>query len=239
MISTSQNRRLLLFAGMCAFCAMSANLFDLLLGFGDSEVIAYGSRSAREWFDMFRDDPFRSAYVLGMFNIAYMCLMVPVYLGVFLVHRDKHVVLAATSLALGVLALAIYVAGNAALPMWALSGKYAVATNAAQRLELLAAGEAILARGEDFTPGSFPGLFVSGVAAIVAAFVMRRGGVFGKLHAWLGLAGFALLSLFTIVATFVPSWYLYAYYVLGSIGGVLALAWFALTGVHLVRLAEH
>ncbi len=47
--------------------------------------------------------------------------------------------------------MAVYIANNAAIPMQALSGKYAAAGTETQRALYAAAGETILARGEDFT----------------------------------------------------------------------------------------
>ena len=38
--------------------------------------------------------------------------------------------------------------------------------------------------GEDFTPGTLVGLFLSGLAAIVISIVMRRGRVFSRINAW-------------------------------------------------------
>ena len=61
---------------------------------------------------------------------------------------------------------AVYVANNKALPLLALSGRYA-AGNPDERSLLVAAGEALLAQGEDFTAGSFPGFFLSGAASVL------------------------------------------------------------------------
>jgi hypothetical protein len=217
---------------------MITNLLDVVLGYGSSEVMVYGSKSAHEWFTLFQASSFRTVYILGVFNIVYMSFMVPLYVGMLVVHRQSHFVSSGMALILSLLALAIYVSGNAAIPMWALSGKYFLATTESQRMVLLSAGEAILARGEDFTAGSFPGLITSGIAAITIAVIMLRGGKFSKVNAWCGVVGFTFLSLFTFVATFIPVWYMFAYFFFGSIGGILALVWFALTGIRMLKLAR-
>jgi hypothetical protein len=68
--------------------------------------------------------------------------------------------------------------------------------------------------------------------------VMLRGQAFGKVNAWIGIVGFASLSLFTFIATFVPALYELAFFVLGSLGGLLALSWFALVSRRFFQLAS-
>ena len=60
--------------------------------------------------------------------------------------------LAAVILCLGV---TIYIANNAALSMLTLSNQYALATSEAQKSQLVAAGQVLLAQAEDFTPGAY------------------------------------------------------------------------------------
>ena len=225
-------------AGAGALLAMSANLFDVVLGVSETDIVAPGSRSAVEWYEYFQASNFKGLYMLGILNIVYMVSMIPVYLGLFVVHYHRHFVLAVTANLLFLLALAIYVSNNAAVPMAVLSEKYAMADTVAERTILAAAGESVLARGEDFTPGAFPGLILGGIAAVIISLVMLLGGIFSRGNAWVGIIGFSLLSLFTITATFTPSMYAFSYYVLGGIGGLLALTWFLLTALRFFRLAQ-
>jgi len=135
-------------------------------------------------------------------------------------------------------AMSMYISNNAAIPLLVLSNKYSVAGTEMQRTILIAAGEAVLSHGEDFTAGAFIPLFLSGLAALCISVVMLRGGIFGKVNAWIGIVGFTFLSLFTIIATFVPALYSFAFYFLGSIGGLLALTWFALVARRFFQLAS-
>ena len=224
--------------GTAALVALLINLSDVVLGFGGSEVITYGSQPAAAWFSVFHQSPFKGLYSLGIFNIAYMLAMLPVYVALLWAHRRHQIVPAALVLVVLLLATAIYISTNAAIPMLVLADKYALAQTELQKTIYIAAGEAILARGEDFTPGAFIGLFLSGCAAIAISFVMLQGGLFGKRNAWIGITGFTFLSLFTIFATFVPALYTFSFYFFGSIGGILALTWFALTARRLFQLAS-
>jgi hypothetical protein len=227
---------LYLMGATAALIALLVNVSDIVLGFGGSEVILYGSQPAATWFAVFQQSSFKGLYSLGIFNIAYMLAMLPVYVALLWAHRRQQGVQAVMVFIVFLLATAIYISTNAAIPMLVLSNKYALAQTDLQKTIFIAAGEAILARGEDFTPGAFISLFLSGCTAIAFSFIMLRGGIFGKQNAWIGIVGFTFLFLFTILATFVPTLYTLTYYGFGSIGGILALIWFALTARRLFHL---
>ncbi len=228
-----KNRPLFVFAGICALIALSANLLDVVLGFGDTEITTYGTKSATEWLEIFQASPFKGIYALGILNIVYMVSMLAVYLGMVVAHRKTHLLSSVFAMLLAFLAVGIYVSSSAAIPMLALSSKYAAATD---RSAIIAAAEAVLARGEDFTPGSFIGLFLSGIAAFSISIIMLRGRVFTGMNAWAGIVGFSFLTFFTVIATFIHSWYIFAFYFFGGLGGVLALSWFGMTGLKFLRL---
>lgn len=231
-------KRIYKFGAVAAFIAMSANLADIILGFGGTNMVTYGTKSAVEWFAVYQDSWFRGVYALGILNIVYMVAMLPVYFALFGAHFEKQAIAAALTLIVFLTAMSMYISNNAAIPLLVLSGKYSLAATDLQRTILVAAGEAVLSRGEDFTAGSFVPLFLSGLAAICISIIMLRGGIFGKVNAWIGIVGFTFLSLFTIIATFVPALYSFAFYFLGSIGGLLALSWFALVARRFFQLAS-
>jgi hypothetical protein len=225
-------------AGVAALVALLANLLDVVLGFGETEIIAYSTQTATDWFALYQENWFKGLYVLGILNIVYMAAMVPVYFAIFMAHSRTNGVYAALAMIISFIGMAIYLANSAAIPMFVLAEKYAAAGTDAQRAMFAAAGEAVLARGEDFTPGSFLGLIFGGIAAIVMSFVMLRGGIFGKATAWVGMIGFTFLSVFTIWATFIPVLYDVAFYFFGMIGGLFALAWFALVALQCFKLGR-
>jgi len=223
---------------VAALIAMFANILDILLGFGGTEVFTYGSRSAIEWFAIYQGSWFKGLYSLGILNLVYLAAMLPVYLALLAAHRKKQAVFVILTMIVFLVSMSIYISNNAAIPLLVLSNKYTLAGTDVQRSIYMAAGESVLARGEDFTPGSFIGLFSGGLAAIALSYIMLRGGVFGKVNAWIGIAGFSFLSIFTILATFVPALYVLAFYFFGSIGGLLALVWFALVARRLFQLSR-
>jgi hypothetical protein len=235
--SDAESAGLYKLAGFAALLAMSANLFDVILGFGETEIVVSGARSAIEWFSLFQVNWFKGLYTLGILNIIYMLCMIPVYFAALIAHRRNFIV-SALAMILFLLALALYVSNSAAIPMLVLSGKYATATTEAQRALFAAAGESALVRGEDFTPGSFPGLLLSGIAAVTLSVAMLRGGVFGKANAWIGIVGFTFLTVFSILATFFHTLYFIAFYIFGMVGGLLALTWFALVARRYLQLGR-
>lgn len=226
------------FGAVAALTAMLANVLDVLLGFGGTEMVTYGTKSAVEWFAIYQDNWIRGIYALGILNIFYMVAMLPVYFALFGAHFEKQALAAALTIIIFLTAMSMYISNNAAIPLLVLSSKYSLAATDLQRTVLIAAGEAVLSHGEDFTAGAFIPLFLSGLAAIGISIIMLRGGIFGKVNAWIGLVGFSFLSLFTIIATFIPALYSFAFYFLGSIGGLLALSWFALVARRFFQLAS-
>ena len=223
---------------VAAIIALSANLADVILGFGGTDMVTYGTKSAAEWFAVYQDNWFRGVYSLGILNIVYMIAMLQVYFALFGAHFEKQAAAAALTVLIFLTAMSMYISNNAAIPLLVLSGKYSLAATDLQRTTLVAAGEAVLSRGEDFTAGSFIPLFLSGLAAICISIIMLRGGIFGKVHAWIGIVGFTFLSFFTIIATFVPALYSFAFSFLASIGGLLALTWFVLVARRFFQLAS-
>jgi hypothetical protein len=121
--------------------------------------------------------------------------------------------------------------------MLVLSDKYASATSDAQRTLIAAAGEAILARGADFTPGSFVGFFFTEIAGLAVSLVMLLSRIFSKATALVGILGFMLLSIFTIWATFIPAFFDVAM-ILAMFGGLSSVAWYILVARKLFQLGQ-
>lgn len=194
-----------------------------------------GVRTATDWFTLIQGNWFLEFRNLGFLNIISMTLGVPIFLALYAVHRQGNKAYAALAAILSFIGMAIYISNNPAIPMFALSGKYAAATTDAQRSLLSSAGEAILARGEDFTPGFFMGFFLGEIAYIVISFVMLRGGIFGRATAYTGIIGFVSMILFTIWSTFVPVLFDVAM-IFAMVGGLLSMAWLVLIARRLFQL---
>jgi hypothetical protein len=225
-------------AGAAALLAILVAVTDISLTFLPAGAEPPGTMTAVDWFDLFHENWFMGLRNLGLLpNILTLCLLIPLYLALYGIHRHVNKPYAILALALLLLGVGIYLSNNAAFPMWALSARYAAAATEAQRTLIAAAGEAVLARGEDFTPGAFMGFLFSEAAALLISCVMLRGGIFSKATAWAGILAGACLTVFTIWGTFIPGSFELAM-LLAGIGGIASIAWNVLTARRLFQLSK-
>ena len=225
-------------AGAAALLAVLVALLDIALTFLPAGAEQPGSLSAVEWFELFQDNWFFGLRNLGLLpNILSLTLLIPVYIALFAAHRAEHQNYAMLAMVLSFIGTAIYLANNAAFPMWALSAKYAAATAETQRTLLAAAGEAVLARGEDFTPGSFAGFVFGEIAMIMISLVMLRSKIFNKASATTGILAGLFLTIFTIWSTFIPVLFELSLLV-AMIGGLLSIVWYILIARRLLQLGS-
>lgn len=222
--------------GAAALIVVLVYLMDIAISFGGGDTQP-GALTAIEWFTLLGDNSLLGLRTLGFLNILSLTVAVPLYFALYAAHRRVNRASAALALIVYLVGAAIYISNNAALPMFVLSGKYVTAATGAQRTLLAAAGEAILARGEDFTPGSFIGFFFTEIAALVISVVMLRGRIFSRAAAYTGILGFSLLSIFTIWSTFVPILFDVAM-ILALVGGLSSLAWYILIARRLFQLGR-
>jgi len=222
--------------GTAALLSILVILTDIALTFFPAGAEPPGKMTAVDWFQLFQDNWFFGLRNLGLLpNILNLSLSIPIFIALYEAHKHTNRSYAALALILSLVGTAIYLSNNAAFPMLALSTKYAAATTDAQRALLAAAGEAILARGEDFTPGAFMGFFISEIAMVAMAFIMLRGGIFSKATAYAGLLGSLFLTIFTIWTTFIPVFFEVAM-LLAMIGGISSIVWNILMARKLFQL---
>lgn len=223
-------------AGAGALVAVGFVLLDIVISFagGDPGV---GELSAVEWFRQLQDNWFVGLRNLGLFNVINPLLTLPLYLALYQLHRKRAPAGAALALILYLLGMAVYDASNRALAMLALSEQYAGAATEAQRSLLEIAGTMTLAQAEDFTPGSFLGLFFSSLASVWMMVVILQGRVFGRRIALTGLVGTVCLLFFTISATFLPAIYDLAMLV-AMAGGLSIMAWNILMALRMFHLGR-
>lgn len=212
-------------------------LLDIISTFVFKEKIAFGTFSAIDWFAIFHNSWFSGLRNLGLFNVIEMILSIPLLFALYATHLDTNKPLIGLAVILSFVGMAIYISNNAAIPMYVLGGKYGAATTDAQRSILAAAGQGIIARGEDFTPGAFTGFILGEIANIIIAFVMLRGGVFGKKTAYIGILGIGLLTVYTIMVTFVPAMQNIAM-IVAMIGGPLGTVWYILIARRLFQIGK-
>lgn len=194
--------------------------------------------SVADWFKLFQDNWLLGLRMLGLINIISLTVTIPLYFALFASHRNMYKAYAALAMIIYLVGVAIYISNNAAVPMSVLSSKYLAATSDAQITLLAAAGEAIIVKGADFTPGSFIGFFFTELAGIAFSLIMLRGRIFNKAAAYSGFLGFICLAVFTVLITLVPALY-DASMIIAMIGGLLCMVWYILTGRRLIKLESN
>jgi hypothetical protein len=230
-------RSLYTLGGVAALISVCVYVVDISISFGGVNP-APGTRAAAEWFARLQSNPLLEVRNLGLGNVVSMTLGLPMFLALAMALRRASPTAVALAFILSLAGMAIYIANTPAVPMLVLSGKYAAAATEAQRSVLTAAGEAILVRGEDFTPGPFWGFFMGQIASLAISVVMLRGKVFSRATAGAGLLGSVCMMVFTLCATFVPAWFSVA--MMGAlVGGLLSLAWLILMARRLFQLARN
>ena len=221
--------------GVAALLAVLVALADMALTFFPSGAEQPGTMTAADWFELFQENWFFGLRNLGLLpNILTLVLLIPFFLALYGIHRHRDQASAALALILSLVGTAVYLSNNAAFPMLILSAKYATATGA-QRTLLAAAGEAILARGEDFTPGAFVGFILGELAILVISVVMLRGNLFSKATGHAGILGGVCLMVFTIWSTFIPALFEVSM-VVAMVGGILSIVWYILSARRLFQL---
>jgi len=226
-------------AGLVALLAVLVALADISLTFFPAGAEQPGTMSAVDWFELFRSNWFFGLRNLGLLpNILTLTLLIPLFLALYAAHRKTDPGYGALALIVALAGTTIYLSNNAAFAMLALSSKYAAASTEAQRAMLAAAGEAILARGEDFTPGSFIGILLGEVAMMMISWVMLHGGIFNKATACCGFLAGLFLTVFTVWSTFIPVEF-EASMIVAMLGGLFSIAWYILTARRFFYMAGH
>jgi hypothetical protein len=198
-----------------------------------------------DWFALLQSNRLLGLAYLNIFDIVNYALVSLMFLALYAVLRRAKKGYMAIATALGLLGIAVYFASNTAISMLSLSDQYAVATAEAQRISLLAAGEAMLAINRFTAPGSHPGsggyisLLLIAVAGMITSIVMLRSDLFNRATAYVGILASALDLAYCIAFAFIPtvdSELLAILFIPAA--GLLLMIWHIMVGWRLYRLGR-
>ena len=209
-------------AGTMAVLIVLAGLIDAITSMG-IEAQNNSTVPITEWFALFQAHPFEAFSRLGLINIITLSLGIPIYLAFTQAFRQNRPISTAFASILFFTGAAIYLSSNTVFSLFAVSQQY-VTASVVQKPLLEAAGRSLLAQGADLTPGTFVGLFLTQFAGLLMTSTMLRGKVFGKWAGRVGLTGFILMTVFFILAAFVPTRYDMAM-LISAPGGLLLMAY--------------
>ena len=192
------------------------------------QLIVLGGQptTAAEAFRLLEENKLVGLLRLDLPTVLVLPLYYLVFLGLFAALRRTDLANATISTALAFVGVTLIVATPTALPMVALSEKYANATTEAARAQFLSAGEAILATDIWHGTGAFVGGILLQTGAVLISVVMLRSSVFGKAVAYIGIVAHGLDLGHIILGHLVPT----AGVALMAIAGPLYPVWFFLVG---------
>ncbi|MBE2202537.1 MAG: hypothetical protein IAE79_28255 [Anaerolinea sp.] len=101
--------------------------------------------TAADWYTLLQANPFVGLSLLAVFDLVNYLLVGVIFLALGAALWQVNRNAAAIALASGLVGVTLNLAANISLTMLSLSQRYTVATSAAQRADLLAAGQAVLA----------------------------------------------------------------------------------------------
>jgi hypothetical protein len=176
-----------------------------------------------DWYALLQANPFVGLSLLAFFDLLNYALVGVVFLalGAGLWQMNKS----ATALALvsGLMGVTLNLASNISLTMFSFSQRYAAATSAAQKADLLTAGQAVLA-------GSDPLAAIPGTGALVSLLLVALAGLFFSLMllpshratAILGLLASGCDLVYCLVFPLTP---IAPVYLLLAVAGLLWMLW--------------
>ena len=212
-------------------------ILDIIIGSSLGGDISTIPQSAIGKFDQFQDNTLLGLYNLDFLNLTVSVIMIPSFLALFVAHRRINNSFSILALLIFIIGTSIFIANNAALPMFDLSQKYAGSNDNNQKLLLAAAGEALIVKGAHGGFGAFPGFVLITLSEMLISFVMLKSAIFSKMTAYVGLSGTLLLIIYLILVTFVPSIKSVAM-VIAAPGGLLTLAWMIMFTIKLFKLSK-
>jgi hypothetical protein len=199
------------------------------------QVIVLGGppATAAEAFRLLENNRIIGLLRLDLPTIIAIPLYYLLFLGLFAALWRAACALTTLSTALAFVGVTLTLATPTALSMMTLSNKYAAATSEQTRLQLLAAGEALLASDIWHGTGAIMGGFLAESAAVLICLVMLRTSVFSRVTGWVGIVTHGLDLAHIVLGPFLPA----AGVALMAIAGPLYLVWFVLVGRRLFQLA--
>jgi hypothetical protein len=141
-----------------------------------------------DWYALLQANPFVGLSLLAVFDLLNYALIGVIFLALGAALWQVNRSATALAIASGLVGVTLNLASNISLTMFSFSQRYAAATSAAQRADLLAAGQSILA-------GSDPLAAIPGTGALVSLLLVALAGLLVSLVLLASHRGTAILGL--------------------------------------------
>jgi len=238
MEKTEKNfKTICVLGGISTSIVLLGILLDMAVGMVTGGDVSALPQTAVERYNQLQENPLLGLYNLDLLNIINQIIFIPAYFALYVVHRKTNNTFALLALIVFLVGTTIFVAGNTALTLLDLSNKFALATTETQKMLFTAAGEAMLAKGAHGSFSVFLGFAIPTVAGILMSWVMVKGQLFNITFSAIGMAGNALMLIYTVIITFVPSASQFAL-VLAMPGGLMVIAWMIMIIISFFKLCN-
>jgi hypothetical protein len=152
--------------------------------------------NAADWFNLLKTNPFIGLSFLAVFDLANYFLVGIVFLALTARLWPVNISLVALALTSGLVGVTINLSSNIALTMFSLSQRYSAATSAAQKSDLISAGQSVLAGNDPLAAmpgtGGLVSLLLVALAGLLFSLVLlpshRTTAIFGLLSSGCDLA---------------------------------------------------
>ncbi len=223
--------------GIAALIATALFVGDIVILITGNAMLA----SANSWFTLMQNDRVAGLLQLFFTDLVGVALMYPIFFALYAALRRTDEVYAAFATGLAIMGLAIVLATNINYSLLYFNDQYAAATIAAQRSQIVTAGESFVAMLNGTGP-LMGGLFIEG-AFVIVSIIMLRSRVFSKRIAYLGLLAHGLdvahsIALLVMAPIFSVAFASTIGAFLLTIGGTLQLIWYPLIGRRLIQLGR-
>lgn len=236
MNTNEKTKNLFLTGAITAVIVILLTILDIFIGSATGGDLTAIPLTSVDKFMQLQEFKFSGLYNLDLLNLTVSVIFIPVFVSLYLSLRNDNEPLALLSLIIFTIGTTVFITNNAALAMLDLSQKYQSAATPDESTLIAAAGEALLAKGTHGSLGVFPGFVMITVSELLISLVMLKGAVFSKTTAWFGISGTALLIVYLILVTFIPSSQEKAI-LLAAPGGILSLIWMILFTKRLFKLS--
>jgi hypothetical protein len=195
-------------------------------------VVGGQPESAAEAFKLLQENRIIGLLRLDTLTLLIVPLYYPIFLSIYIALKKSQIAYATLAALLAFAGATLFLATPSVFSWITLSDKYAVATSAAQKVQLLAAGETILASDMWHGSGAVIGGILILIAALIFSIVMLKSEDFGKGTAYVGIVSHGLDLVRIFLGFFIPQ----ASVILMAIAGPLYLVWFPLLARDFFRL---
>jgi hypothetical protein len=190
--------------------------------------------SATEAFNLLQTNKLVAFLRLDALTLVIVPIYYPLFLSIYIPIRKSNPSYATLATLLAFAGVTLFLATPSAFSWLSLGNRFSAATTDGQRMQLLAAGEALLASDMWHGSGAMIGGILMLVSALILSIVMLGSESFGKWTAYVGILTHGLDLAHALMSFFAPT----VGFILMAIAGPLYLVWFPLLARDFFRLAK-